>query len=301
MLLKIKGDFDIKDVNLNDKQDEEQNLDYQLNIELNNNPKLKNISNELTTYKQLDEAQLKPIIELIAQLDEKFKLYNLEFDKLDDEYLSAEILKQTESNKKHLRQISSIVSHVGKLVEQDEEDEESSCCLVELGAGRGKLSYWFDQSRRNSELQLKNKFNIILIERGSQRYKFDGLLKQTVEDTNSEFERIRIDLKDIYLNKVPLIQKSSKYILYGKHLCGCATDFALRSLKNSLEDTAEKKIKFSGFVLAVCCHHKCEWDSFCGRQFLKKIGINSKLFYILRSISSWAVCGENNTTPPPGM
>jgi hypothetical protein len=40
--------------------------------------------------------------------------------------------------------------------------------LVELGAGRGKLSYWFEQSRLNqksSEMNKnKRKFNILLIE-----------------------------------------------------------------------------------------------------------------------------------------
>ena len=120
-----------------------------------------------------------------------------------------------------------------------------------------------------------------------------------MEETNSKFDRIRIDLKDLFLNEVPLIKKSDRFILYGKHLCGCATDFSLRCLKNSIENSQED-LKFVGFVLAVCCHHKCEWNSFCGNDFLKQANIDEKLFNIIRSISSWSTSGQKNNTPPPG-
>lgn len=297
-------------MNLFDKQDDqEKNFEYQLNNnnnDLNYNPTLKTISNELKTYKELSDIQLKSIIELIVEFDQKYNLFELDFNKLDDKFINDELAKKGETHQKHLKQISSIVSHVSVLLEdkqQDENTEEEFCCLVELGAGRGKLSYWFDQSRRNKlEYSKSDKnINILLIERGSQRQKFDSLLKQATEETNAEFERIRIDLKDLFLNNVPLIKRSDKYILYGKHLCGCATDFSLRCLKNSLEDVNQKKLKFNGFILAVCCHHKCEWDYFCGKQFLHKLGINKTLFYIIRSISSWCTCGDRNPAATTGI
>lgn len=141
--------------------------------------------------------------------------------------------------------------------------------------------------------------NILLIERGSQRLKFDSLLKKSLEEKNSELNRIKIDLKDLAINQVPIIRKSDVFILTGKHLCGVGTDFALRCLKNSLLDSAEPP-KFLGIVLAVCCHHKCEWESLCGQEFLQSKGIDSTLFYILRSISSWSTSGDRNITPPQG-
>ena len=160
------------------------------------------------------------------------------------------------------------------------------------------MSYWFEKARNNENNlneKSKKKINILLIERGAQRLKFDSLLKKEVEDNQSEFERMRIDLKDLYLNKVPLVEKSTNYILYGKHLCGVATDYAIRCLKHSLDNFTKQneRIKFKGFVLAVCCHHQCEYDSFCGKDFLKKFNIDSKLFYILRSISSWYTGSTN--------
>ena len=293
----FQGEYDIKDINITDTPTtDNQNEDLNNNINISTNKTLES----LTTYKDLDEAQLKTVVEFLIDLENKLHLYDLEFNKLENEYLNDVLSKKNDAHKKHLKQISSIVTHVDKLVT----DDDKSTCLVELGAGRGKLSYWFEQSRINkdsSEEKTKNfKFNILLIERGSQRFKFDGMLKKDMEETNAEFERIRIDLKDLFINKVPLIQRSSDFIMYGKHLCGCATDFSLRCLKHALEDPTEAEIKFKGLVLAVCCHHKCEWDSFCGKDFLKKYNIDSKLFYIIRSISSWSTSGERNSTPPPG-
>ena len=62
-------------------------------------------------------------------------------------------------------------------------------------------------------------------------------------------------------------------------------------MKKSIEETMDRE-KFAGFILAVCCHHQCEWESFCGKQFLEKLKFNSNLFYIVRSLTSWLTCGE---------
>lgn len=166
------------------------------------------------------------------------------------------------------------------------------------------MSYWYEQSRLHSSTcaHWKKSPNILLIERGSQRLKFDSMLKKDLGEDKSEFARIRIDLKDLYINKVPLIQVSNSFVMYGKHLCGAATDFALRCLKNSLadKDAGANRPKFRGLVLAVCCHHQCEWESLCGQEYLRSKGIGSMLFYIIRSISSWSTSGDRNITAPQG-
>lgn len=126
------------------------------------------------------------------------------------------------------------------------------------------------------------------------------MLKKNLDEEGGEFARIRIDLKDLSINRVELIRNSSSFVLYGKHLCGVGTDFALRCLRNSLVDTEQRPPKFRGLVLAVCCHHQCEWESLCGREFLRSRGIGSALFYIIRSISSWSTCGDRNITAPQG-
>lgn len=264
---------------------------------------MKLISNDSKTYKQLNETELKSIIEFLIELDQKYNFYDLEYDKLEDDFINQELEKKNQFHQKHLKQISSIVSHVHKMIDENDQVLES-CCLIELGAGRGKLSYWYDQSRKekikqNCLYKFKN-VNIILIERGSQKHKFDSLIKQNANENSSEFVRIRIDLKDVFINQIPLVKKSTRCILFGKHVCGCATDFSIRCLKNSLEDSSGQAVKIFGFLLALCCHHVCEWDYFCGKKFLNQIGIESKLFYIIRSISSWSTSSDRNTTPAPG-
>ena len=260
---------------------------------------------KFSTYKELDEPQMKHIIDILTNFDTKFGLFDLEFNKLEDEFLTNLSSTRIDKNYKHLRQISSIISHVEVLLEKND-CQKGSTCLIELGAGRGKLSYWYEQSRCDTAARdptyLKRNVNIVLIERGSQRFKFDSMLKKDIEESNSKFERIRIDLKDFYINKVGLVESSDRYLMYGKHLCGVATDFALRSMKISLEAMKTNEIKFCGLVLAVCCHHQCTWESFVGKKFLQSLSIDSNMFYILRSITSWYVtASESNSTPAQGI
>ena len=217
------GEFDVKDINVLDvttTTTTKQN-DNATNSENNS------ISSQFTTYEELNEVQLKILVDMLISLDTKFKLYDLEFNRLDDEFLNNVVSTKNDSNegskqKKHLKQISSIAMHVeGLLSKQDQPNESTdTTCLIELGAGRGKLSYWFEQSRNEKKLRdmnyVKKNVNILLIERGSQRFKFDSMLKKDTEESNAEFERIRIDLKDLYLNEVPLIKKSKNFLLYGK-------------------------------------------------------------------------------------
>ena len=97
-----------------------------------------------------------------------------------------------------------------------------------------------------------------------------------------------MDIKNLYLSEIDLIKDCDEVILYGKHLCGAATDFALRSLKRSLN---EEKKKFKVLFLAVCCHHYCDWETFCGKRYFKNLKLTRKQFYIIRNLTSWATCG----------
>jgi tRNA:m4X modification enzyme len=303
----------VKDVNSVDSDIEFQNEEEEL-FKLDNYLNSKLVE-ELESYSQLTESQLKYIIDFLIYLSDKYKLLELPTNKLENSYINNELEKKNNWHKKHLKQISSIVGHLDKLLNEetttnnvsyDEKCLPKSICLIELGAGRGKLSYWCEQSilndlRVDPSLVGQKNFNICLIERGAQRHKFDLMMKKDMEETNSKFERVRIDLKDLVINELPLVKSSNEFILFGKHVCGVGTDYSLRCLKSSLnaltKDYIEKKIdsiKFKGLLLAVCCHHVCEWKSFCGQNFLKKLGIYEKLFYIIRSISSWCTCGERD-------
>ncbi len=72
-----------------------------------------------------------------------------------------------------------------------------------------------------------------------------------------------------------------------KHLCGAATDLALRSLVH--RDLDRERV--AGIMIALCCHHRCDWDVFVGQDFLKGRGFDEEDFDLLCGLTSWATCG----------
>lgn len=50
-------------------------------------------------------------------------------------------------------------------------------------------------------------------------------------------------------------------------------------------------VELGGLVFATCCHHRCSWDSYCGRGYLEGQGLTDVDFCLITKMSSWAVCG----------
>ncbi|XP_058699260.1 tRNA:m(4)X modification enzyme TRM13 homolog isoform X2 [Poecile atricapillus] len=128
--------------------------------------------------------------------------------------------KNGESAFKHLKQQASILGNMEKLHLLG-----PGRCFVEFGAGRGKLSHWVDIALENVESVL-----FLLVERATTRFKVDGKHKKR----DSIFERLQVDIQHLCLNKVPILEKKKLPVVgIGKHLCGAATDLALRCLVES--------------------------------------------------------------------
>ena len=87
------------------------------------------------------------------------------------------------------------------------------------------------------------------------------------------------------------------YVGVGKHLCGAATDLALRCMMNQ-QKMAKKKggCGLMGVAIALCCHHRCSWQHLVGSEFMTQLGFTSEDFHLLSHMTSWAVCGQR----PPG-
>ncbi|KAF2357008.1 Zinc finger CCCH-type TRM13 [Trinorchestia longiramus] len=151
------------------------------------------------------------------------------------------------SFRKHLLQNSSLLAHLQNLgalgfsensslgehicqsnveskSKQDEENVQS--CFLEFGAGRGQLSHWVVTASDASQ-----KLQIVLIDRGAQRYKFDTKMSQVKHVST---KRLRIDIGDLWLEKVPGLHLQGPVYAGGKHLCGAATDLTLRCLDRSV-------------------------------------------------------------------
>lgn len=269
-----------------------------------------------------DEADIKEVslsersrTELMSLLDKlKAAVKGLQCD-TEEKVLSHPALQDTLNNPKngdsahkHLKQQSSILGHMEALGLMG-----GGRCFVEFGAGRGKLSHWIHEALRTvPDLQL------LLVERSSTRFKVDG--KHV--DSGAEFQRLQVDIQHLDLNKVPLLrQKGLPLVGVGKHLCGAATDLALRCLfdKRSCSDSTEpppKRFKSSdspadpdnptdpssgpdpavvGLTVALCCHHRCDWRHYVGKHFFKQKGLGPEEFSVFCRMSSWATCGLRPT------
>ncbi|NXN38240.1 TRM13 enzyme, partial [Rhinoptilus africanus] len=221
--------------------------------------------------------------------------------------------KNGESAFKHLKQQASILGNMEKLHLLG-----PGRCFVEFGAGRGKLSHWVDVALQNVE-----NVQFLLVERATTRFKVDGKHKRR----DSIFERLQVDIQHLCLKKVPILEKKKLPVVgIGKHLCGAATDLALRCLAESYttccdgenEEPATKRSRtdktemasnnfadnesnkdckpVAGIVIALCCHHKCDWTHYVGREFFKSVGLGPLEFHYFQRMSSWATCGMRETT-----
>merc|ERR1712226_972379 len=97
-------------------------------------------------------------------------------------------------------------------------------------------------------------------------------------------------------------------ILVTKHLCGAATDFAITCAANyahsinekyepakneSSEEKRSRVVKrMPDMLLTFCCHHRCSWDSYAGKEFFLKHNLTSHDFRVMSRISAWYTCGN---------
>jgi tRNA:m4X modification enzyme len=66
-------------------------------------------------------------------------------------------------------------------------------------------------------------------------------------------------------------------------------DLTIRCLTKSMD--SEPNVDVRGLIVAFCCHHKCEYTSYVGREYLQRCGFTADEFPVLCSIVSWATCG----------
>lgn len=152
--------------------------------------------------------------------------------------------------------------------------------LIEVGAGKAKLAHQF---------VLQNKSNlpkrVYLIDRSRPRAKMD----RKIENVCGHSERIDCDLKDVDFTKLPLNSKS--VVVLAKHACGEATCFSLVALTNVMKMYPERHFFLA---LAPCCHHVCNFASFCNRDMLSELEIDAVMFRFVVKMSSWNVCAIAN-------
>lgn len=182
-----------------------------------------------------------------------------------------------DERRKHLLQTSNILG-----IMESENFFTPNTCFVEYGAGKAELTFWLAQA-----IEALHKSKIIVVDRQSHRHKKDNLVK----DREKIIERIRADIADLKLQGLACIEEQTHFAAVSKHLCGVATDLALRCIVNGNREMAKKT---RHILICVCCHHRCIWRSFTGREWLVRHGIDEQTFNLITKMVSWCICGSRD-------
>lgn len=223
------------------------------------------------------------------------------------------------SNRKHAIQQSSLIQHLKENGLFPSSSETASTTYIEFGCGRAELSRYVNQSIILDQFTGKDKStalnppDFVLIDRASNRMKFDKKFVDDVNDFYSTYEpecsarkypqltREKIDIKDLYIDG--LIESGvdgSKCVAISKHLCGVATDLTIRCVLNSAKLHVENQL-LHGMLIAMCCRHACDPLQYANRPFIEKLLkahttaqdiTYVQFFQVLKKVASWAVCGR---------
>jgi tRNA:m4X modification enzyme len=55
--------------------------------------------------------------------------------------------------------------------------------------------------------------------------------------------------------------------------------------------TSSTKDRLELILIALCCHHRCDWNVYVGKDYLLEHGFTAEEFSLLCGLSSWATCG----------
>lgn len=106
-------------------------------------------------------------------------------------------------------------------------------------------------------MQERHDYLLLLVDRASQRHKFDNKLKESP----SLCKRIRADIADLYLENIPDLHLYKRVVSLGKHLCGSATGQSkiyAYTVRNSNSATIywlkTLGISDSVAVIGMCCY-----------------------------------------------
>lgn len=77
-----------------------------------------------------------------------------------------------------------------------------------------------------------------------------------------------------------------EFVGTGKHLCGAASDFALRSLLAAPTSAAQAgtnttRPECRGVCLATCCHFRCTWKAYVGKRDMHALGLGQREFELM--------------------
>jgi len=160
----------------------------------------------------------------------------------------------------------------------------SRSTFVELGCGRGYLSAMAGYAWQKD-------VHVVLVDREPARNKADKHLREN----GSGVTRIRADIGHLWLPAV-LPEDGVNgggggesgepprrpFVAASKHLCGAATDYALRCCVN-----ASRAADMQGLAIAACCRHLCDFHSYANRPLMERLGFSENDFHVMSYMCAW--------------
>ena len=139
-------------------------------------------------------------------------------------------------------------------------------CLIELGAGNGELSLAVGQAYP----QAVTSDTLILLDRSAKPKGRSGHTRLAADDSLAaswrSVHRVKASVEDVDLAQLrDKLAPGCRLVLLAKHLCGAASDYALRA---AIAASTADALPLAAVVLGTCCHHRCEWPAYPHRQWL---------------------------------
>lgn len=235
---------------------------------------------------EISDVELKEFVVRLNDIHDRFVAQPVEIHskELNFHLANVKLDELGQRARKHLEQIGSLIA---QLVHFDL--LHGHTCYVEMGAGRGQLSH-----ELHACLKEHDDVHFALIERDHQRYRYDA--HHRLEKHGPKFERYRLDIRDLFLSELPCLREIEPpldVVVISKHLCGGATDLALRSSSDAQRISG----RIRAIVIALCCHHRLMWNEYVGKEFFHRIHLTPKDFSLIRTLTSWCT-SENRHRPP---
>ena len=143
----------------------------------------------------------------------------------------------------------------------------------------------------------------------------------SVHDCEASMPSARLEVSNTDRQHEPA---ECEYVGLGKHLCGAATDFALRSLLQrahsgsvaagpdsscrcsdaadagselaqasvcrKAQQRSHPAATFAGLCIAPCCHHACSWRAFVGKDTMRQLGFTARDFEMIAWMAGALQC-----------
>lgn len=228
---------------------------------------------------ELPDEEFYCIVTRIKELYKNFVENKIESLECSHKLLDAELANITygPEARKHLLQAAALLG----ILDNDQQLQQCTT-YIEFGAGKGQLTFYLAQL-----LETIPDSQVVLVDRMSLRHKKDN----KIED-RTLVHRIRADIADFRMSKLDLLQRSKRCVAVSKHLCGAATDLTLRCITQPARNDSNNKTPSTEYILiALCCHHRCDWQAYVGKSFLQANRLTSRDFAVISKMASWAICG----------